>query len=182
MVLPNIASLLNINYNQNLPLEIGAYMIYPLIGYYISKYNISSQKKRIILYCLGGCAIIYQFISTALLSYNADTSVLTTLGYTEFATALYASAIFCFVRNMKHKVLSDPRLQSVLKTLSGCSFGIYLSHYLAMYFERKVILEPIHISNISAISRFLCPFLTYALCVGLVLILKKIPVLRRIVP
>ena len=179
MLLPGIANVMNLTYNSDLYVKISSYMIYPLIGYYLSTYNIQKKRNRAILYNSGLLAILYQYIITSVLSYGANRSVLTALGYTEFPTAIYATAIFCFIRNARLDF--SGKIQNLLAKMASCSFGIYLIHYLVMRLE-GVVFGPVGINSKTWVWRFLFPFLTYAICVGIVLLLKKIPFLRRIVP
>lgn len=179
MVLPNLSELFGFYYNGFL-LHTSAWLIYPLIGYYISTYNLK-PRTRAILYSSAVISLAYQFITTTLLSYNSGEAVLITQGYTQFTTAIYSSAVFCFIRNIKIKIFNNPRPQFLLRLLASCSFGVYLCHYLILRAE-GFFLRKIGISDVSWVYRFICPFLTYALCVLLVLVLKKIPFLRRIVP
>ena len=86
-----------------------------------------------------------------------------------------------FIRNLPLDKLSE-KMKSFLAKLASCSFGIYLCHMLVMYYEGGILKHVFGTPTISWVYRFLCPFLTYALCVGIVLILKKIPFVRRIVP
>ena len=176
--MPNIMALVGVEWNQDLLVKVGTYMIFPLIGFYISKYNITKRRNRILLYSLGLMAIIYQFISTVVLSYVANKSVLTTLGYVQFPTILYSSAIFCFVRNINMKEDVNCRAKKFLSTLAGCSFGVYLIHYIVMKWEAQAF----SIRGESFAWRFICPFLTYTISVAIVLVIKKIPIVRKIVP
>ena len=61
-----------------------------------------------------------------------------------------------------------------LTILSSCSLGIYLIHKLAMSYELYFL--QIKVDNVY--WRFLGPFLTYFLCLSIVLVIKRIPYLR----
>ena len=176
-VIPNTLSIAGFKINQDLFVKLGTYMIFPLIGFYLSRYNIE-KKWRIVLYGLGAASVIYQIIITVVLSYISNNSVLVALGYTQFATILYSSAIFCFVRNTRMKRICGSKIEKGLSALASCSFGIYLLHSIIMESEKSIL----PINRQSFIWRFICPFLTYGICVAVVLLLKKIPLLKRIVP
>ena len=178
-LLPNLSKLVGISYNNDLSLQIGSYVVYIFLGHLLSTAKIP-KKYRVLLYLGGVLAIIWRYTTTLNASFAHGYLIKTTWGYTQFHTIILASAVYVFVKNLPLDKISE-RAKTVLAKLASCSFGIYLCHILVMYYEGG-ILKRIGVPTASWIYRFLCPFLTYALCVGLVLILKKIPFVRRIVP
>lgn len=174
-LIPDILSFFKIWTSSSLRLQLVGWVIYPLIGYYLNTATIS-KKWRAILYLLGVASIAYHFLVTYLMSTSAGALKIPASEYTQFHVILTTSALFVFVKNLKLK-LSD-KAQKILHTLAGCSFGIYLMHIPIMQLEGKLF----GLTSKTIIWRFLFPFLTYTICVGIVLLLKKIPFLRRIVP
>lgn len=89
-----------------------------------------------------------------------------------------AAAVFVFFRYDANVAAlgKHPKVASALKTLSGCSLGVYLMHTLIMVALGKVL------PTDGWLWRLAVPFLVYGLGVAATLILKKIPLLKRIVP
>ena len=174
-LIPDILSFFKLWPSSSIRLQLTGWIIYPLIGYYLNTATIN-RKWRIALYLLGIASIAYHFLTTYLMSTSAGALKIPASEYTQFHVILTTSAVFVFAKNLKLKL--SGKCQDVLRTLSGCSFGVYLIHIPIMLLERQIF----QIAPKSIIYRFLFPFLTYAICVGIVLLLKKIPFLRRIVP
>lgn len=179
-LVPDILTFFGIHFNENLSLRIGEYLVFVFLGYLLSTCNLT-KRKRILLYTGGLLAIVYRYFTTALFSANAGTLVRTTWGYSSFHSIILASAVFVFIKNLPLDKLSA-RVKKTCSLLAGCSFGIYLSHILVMHYELLLFSSLFGMDSKSWIYRFLCPFLTYAISVLIVLLLKKIPFIRRIVP
>ena len=173
-LVPDILSFFKIWPNSSLRLQLAGWAILPLIGYYLNTSHIN-RKWRILLYALGAASILYHFFAVFLMSTSAGVLKDPATEYNQFPVILTTSALFVFVKNIKVKF--SERAKKALHTLSGCSFGVYLIHMPLLQLESR-FLSP----SKSIVFRFLFPFLTYAICVGIVLLLKKIPFLRRIVP
>lgn len=178
-LLPDLLKFAGVNWNGDLSLWIGKYIPYLFLGHLLSTQEIK-KKYRIILYVGGVLAILYRYLTTYFLSMGAGTIVKTTWGYSSFHAIILTAAVFVFVKNMSLEKLSE-RMKNVLAKLASCSFGVYLSHMLILHYESG-ILSQAGISTSSAIYRFICPLLTYVACIGLILVLKKIPLIRKIVP
>ena len=179
-LIPDLAKLFGVIYNNDLSIQIGNYVPYLFLGYLLSTEKLS-RNKRIALYSAGIATLLYRFLMVYFMSLNSGYLKRTILGYSSFHAIIYASAIFVFIKNLPFQNLPG-HTKSILAKLAGCSFGIYLCHMLVMHYESSILKHALGLPTISWIWRFLCPLLTYALCVGIVLLLKKIPVVRKIVP
>ena len=178
-LIPDLLQFTQLSVNPNLKLQLAGWIILPLVGYYLNTTSFS-KRQRILIYLLGAASVAYHFLITYCLSTSSGILKTPASDYGQFHVILSTSAIFVFFKNLRLKL--SPRASGALKTLAGCSFGIFLCHILIMHYESAIIRHAFGLQTSSWIYRLLCPFLTYALCVGLVLILKKIPFLRRIVP
>ena len=156
-LLPNLSALVGINYNSDFSVRIGSYVVYLFLGYLLSTATIP-KKFRILLYLGGVLAIIWRYTTTLNASFAHGYLVKTTWGYTQFHTNLFGCG-----SNEKQSL--------------GCG-GEEDQHYQTP--QECLGLEDC--KNIIDFKFGFCPLLTYTLCVGLVLLLKKIPILRRIVP
>ena len=95
------------------------------------------------------------------------------------SAVLIAAAVFLAVRYIPwEKVFKTAKSQRIVSQIAGAGFGVYLMHMIVYR-----ILE--HLTGLGAHSylwRFGMPFVIYFICVAAVLIVKKIPVLKHIVP
>ena len=177
-LLPNLLELVGVSYNTNLGLMMGTYAMYAVLGYLLSTTDVP-KKYRIILYCLAILLVICRYAATAVLSVEAGSLVKFAWGYGQFHAIILASAVFVFVKNMKFSWLKKhERIINLLGKLAVCSFGVYLIHKIVMYYEVKWF----GVDEASIWWRTIGALLTYGVSVLIVLIMKKIPVLKRLVP
>lgn len=156
-----------------------AYIIYLLLGYLLSTTNLN-KKRRLIAYTLAIMAIITRYTYTMFTSINTGKLNQDSWGYTAFTGLFLAVGIFIFIQNIDwknifNKLKINPKN---ISKLTSCSFGVYLIHILI---RSKIILF-LGINTQSYFSRLIFPIILYAICVMIVYIIKKIPILKRIVP
>ena len=98
-------------------------------------------------------------------------------GYTQFHSVFLAVAVFEFIKNINwDKVIKKG--SNIIAKISGCSFGIYLIHQIVMYYETKIS----DVNTTSIIWRIGGAFLTYFVSLVIIYLLKKIPIVRKVVP
>ena len=174
--IPVICSFLGISYNNNLTIQIGSYLFFVILGYLLSNEDFT-KKKRIIIYILGILSVLFRYIITYYLSIKSNELVRTFFGYTQFHSILLATAVFIFVKNINWDKLLNDKLKNILFKISSCSFAIYLIHKIIMYYELSVL-------NLKVNSwqwRTIGAILTYFICLTIVYILKKIPIVKKVV-
>lgn len=176
-LIPNILLLFGIVWNSNFSVLFGEYIIYVIIGYLLSTQNIQ-KKYRYIIYVLAILGMIYRYATTYILSYEANTIIKTTWGYMQFHAIIQACAVFLLIKNINFKKIeNNPKLIKIISKVSSCSFGIYLIHLIIRYYE-------IEIFNINIYSwkwRVFGFLPTYFISLLIIYIMKKIPILKRIV-
>lgn len=174
--LPNILKLLNIQYNNSLSVNIGSYTIFIILGYLLSIQDIK-KKYRILIYAGAIIGLIYRYLTTFILSKEAGYVVKDIWGYSTWYSILLSSAVFLFIKNMKlNEILK--KYEKYIASIAGCSFGIYLIHQVIMYYEINIF--DINIS--SWVWRTIGIITTYVISLVIVLAMKKIPILKKIVP
>ena len=177
--IPEALSYLNIIANTDFRFKIDGYVVLLFLGYLLNTAKLC-KKKRIMLYFAGIAATVYHFVATLIASRDlGDVSSIAT-SYTSYRVMLQASAVFVFIKSLRLK--ENIKRDKALAMLSSCSFGIYLVHMIVMYYERSLILAPLGKNGGWWAFRFFFPFVTYLLCVLLILLLKKLPIIRRAVP
>ena len=171
---PNILPLFGITYNNSLTIQIGGYIVFVFLGYLLSTQDLK-KSYRILLYISAILGLVYRYSTTFILSKLAGQVVKTTWSYTSWHSILLACAVFVFVKNLKinEKIKQNKNITNILKVVSSCSLGIYLMHKVAMYYQTYLLI----IDVTSWQWRTLGIISTYFICLIIVYILKKIPVL-----
>ena len=175
--IPNILGLFQINWNTSFSLRISGYIIYVILGYLLSTQDLT-KKQKILIYIFAIVGLIYRYITTFYLSKSAGTVVKTTWGYTSWHCILLASAVFLIAKDLKFSKLKNEKIQTIIQKISSCSLGIYLIHMIVRYYEIKLL----NINTVSWQFRTIGVLTTYLISLIIVYLLKKIPIIKRIVP
>ena len=175
--LPFIFRLLKIQYNMGFEMPItSSYVLFALIGYWISNYEIE-KKYRYIIYIFAIMGLLVHIFGTWYLSYKDGAINQTFKGYNNVPCILYSVGIFLFMKNMKlEKTLSF--LNKITRPFSSLTFGIYLIHWFIL----EIIYKFTNISTVSIYYRSIGTVIIFLLCAILVKIFQSIPFIRRIMP
>ena len=178
--IPNITGLVGIQYNSSLSVRIGGYIIFVLLGYLLSTQDLD-KKYRILIYIGAIIGLIFRYSTTFLLSKEAGQVIKTSWGgYSSWHSILLASSVFLIIKNLNVEKLlqGKEKIVNALAKISSCSFGIYLIHKIIMYYETTLLSIDIH----SWQWRTIGIITTYLISLAIVYILKKIPIIKKIVP
>lgn len=160
-------------------IQLGNYVIFVLLGYLLSTQDLT-KKQKIALYISAIVGVLFRYIITFILSKQSGVVVKNTWGYSQWHSILLACAVFVIIKDLRinEKIKKNKKVANILKEVSSCSFGIYLIHRIIMYYQ--ISLLDIKVSTIK--WRTLGIISTYIISLVIVYILKKIPVLKRLVP
>ena len=182
MLMP-LMSIFGIEYNSYMVIPVcSGYMAYVLFGYLISTEE-WSRKKRIILYVLAICSGAFAAWYTIHTSAVESKPYLYMLSYDFFPSGLTGAAIFVFV---KHLFSNSPELlqndcnskaSKLIRNISGACMGVWLTHSLCITYLASIT----NLTIESYILRFVFPPIVFVICVIVVLIIKKIPIIKHIV-
>lgn len=155
------------------------YLVYPLIGYVLHKMELK-LKYRLIIY---GAALI-GWLAFMLGTYyrTRESGTLDGLfrGYYNLPCLLYSTGVFLFIKQTASKITNE-KVVRFFAWLQGYTFPIYLIHrYILDVFEEN--LAAVHIEKASLLYVFGAAALAIVLCVLITWLLRRIPVLRRVVP
>lgn len=182
-VLKPICNLIGIVYNSYMTMPIiGGYMMYVLFGYLVSTEQ-WNHHKRVFLYLTAAASGVFAIVYTIHTSATAGTTVQYMFSYQAFPAALTGAAIFVFAKHLFEKpaiaeaLLRRKKLVNLIRTVSGCCMGVWLTHSLAIAVAVKIL----GVSAGSYVLRFALPPVIFAACVFGVWIVRKIPVLKHIV-
>ena len=182
-VLVPVCSMFGVQYNSYLTMPIsGGYMMYAILGYLIST-ETWSRKKRIVLYALAAVSGVFAVYYTVTVSGAAGETKRYLFSYDYFPSALTGAAIFVFVKHLFDKPVKSSALQpggtiaKGIRAMSENCMGVWLTHSLGIL----VLGFLTDMDQSSYIWRFVCPFVVFASCIVGTAIVKKIPLLKRIV-
>lgn len=162
-----------ISWNLDVPV-VGSLIIYVLLGYLLSKEKLN-LRQRCIIYFLGCVGLLFRYVYTYLLSIQKGSTDVSIKGYAKFHAVFLATAVFELAKNVKWEKYLPGVVRKKLPLLSSCSFGIYLIHSIVMYYEQTIF----HVSKEGHIWRILFVPCTYCISLGIIFLLKKIPLLGK---
>lgn len=177
-LLPPLFGYAKLSWNGNLSmLTMGGYLLYVVLGYLLATEELS-KKQRGAIYALGLFGVALRYGMTVWLSMRGGVINKTFFSYTQYYAVFLAVAVFVWLRYAKlpQRWAEHPRLVKVIQTVSSCSFGVYLMHMIVHRELAKVL------PTACWEWRLLVPFLIYGIALGATAVLKKIPVLRYLVP
>ena len=169
-----LGGVMDINSLAAFRLPIETMLIYPLLGYLLSTTNIS-RKQRFLIYFSAIVVSVFRYAWTYHYSCITGATDRTWFAYQSFCGVILACGIFVF---FKYLNLCNNLSAKLLSLLSSCSLGVYLIHRIIMEYEPDVFGVEINGNN----WRWIFPFVTYFICIVIVLLLKKTPWINKVVP
>ncbi len=152
-----------------------------LLGHYIHEYGLGAWHKRIV--CATIPALVLSGLLTVWISTLTDSYVYTFMLENNPLTFLACAGIFAFFRGQGETVQKSEPTTGVEKTLvwiASNTFGIYLVHMAV----RDLLAECLGLTVASypaALSVPLNALLIFLISLGITAVLRKIPVVQRIV-
>lgn len=175
----NIMPLIGIKIYDSFKVPLNGYVIYVILGYLLSEISIEKRKK-VCIYIGAVLGLIYRYVTTFILSKEAGQVIKTTWGYGTWHCILLTISVFILIKDLKinTKIENNRKIQKAVSKIAGCSFGIYLIHMIVRYYYISIF----SINTASWQFRTLGVLSIYIICLFIVMILKKIPVIRKILP
>ncbi len=165
-----------IEHNYNFTVEAcGGLLIYAIIGYCLSHYEIP-RRGRLIIYFLGISGLLLHFFGTWYFSWRDDAINDIFKGYGNIPCLLYSSAVFLFVKQIPFEKLSG-FITKALMLFGGQTFGIYLIHMYIITASNRFGLSPE-----SVYARTAFAILIFVLSGLLVKLAQRIPIIKHLVP
>lgn len=148
-------------------------MLYVLIGYVLSKKELK-KSMRIIIYVLGIIGLLVHVLMTQKLSLDAGRIIDTYKGYWNIPCIAYSVAIFIFIKQIAEKI----KFKKMFTFLAKYTFELYLMQYFIYTVVQKLTKWDTH----AIVYRLGMPFIVIAITIIITWILRKIPVIKKIVP
>lgn len=155
------------------------YLIYPLIGYVLHQQQLK-LRYRLMIYAGALAGLLVFMIGTYVRTRH--TGVLDGLyrGYYNLPCVLYSAGIFLLLKNLGQHIKRE-RINRFLTWFQSYTFPIYLIHrYYLDVFEEN--LKLVHIEKASITYVVCATVLAILLSLLTAMLLRKIPLLKRIVP
>ncbi|MGB4661132.1 MAG: acyltransferase family protein [Mobilitalea sp.] len=159
----------------NLFLGLG-YSFYFVVGYYISKTDIS-KKIAGLIYALGIVSILFAILMTSYLSIRTNTPVRIFYEYLSINISLQSLAVFVFFKNNFAKIITNHSVLKIITRISPLTFGMYLIHFLFINAFTAIGLTPTSFNPIIAVP--VISVLTFVLSLLASALIEKIPVLKK---
>lgn len=153
------------------------YLFFIVTGYLISHYEIPGRLRKVI-YGLGIAGLMMDIVGTYLWSMEAGSVDRTFKGYTNVPSVLYATAAFVFFRQNGNRILEIPWIRKIVGFLGGYTFSIYLLHRFIIW----VVTDWFSMDIFRLRYRLLMPFPVIAIAVAVTALIRKIPILKRLLP
>jgi len=177
-----VAKLLKYLYGFSFNIElyyVTNYVGYYLLGYYLFRYELSLMVRRII-YVGAIAGSLGTFWLTYISTKNAD-GALQEFWYEYHSPNVMLATIGIFVFFKYMPINNERKLPPIPKLINYTSFGIYLVHMLSM----RVLSTKFSLIWFDVHPAFAIPYkvvLTLAVSIIIISIMKKIPVVNKLVP
>ncbi|MDY5912288.1 MAG: acyltransferase [Inconstantimicrobium porci] len=176
--IPFLLNLFKIHINYSLSIGVGSgYLIYIMLGYLLSKYDIS-KSVRYLLYLLAVLGLVMHMAGTYILSVNSGKIIDTFKGYVNVPCVLYSVGIFVLFRYSGEKIMKINIVGKVVNFLSKYTFSMYLIHWYIL----QIMIKELAINTKSIYYRAFSPFAVLIITVLFTSLIRKVPILRKILP
>lgn len=149
------------------------FVIYLILGFLLTKINIK-KRNRIIIYISAFICIIINYTYTLHYStiLNATNEFL--MNYICITNVIPSCAVFLFFKNIN---FNNIHINNIVSKLSTYSYGVYLIHFAFI-----IISWHDNFNITTSFYRLILPILLYFICILITFILKKMPIIKTIVP
>ncbi len=170
------------------------FIVYAVLGYLVSEYE-APAWMRYTIYGLALVAFLLQWLGTYYHAIETGDRYMFKGGrYDKLPSYLYATGVFLLIKRMSDDVMRWKPVRFVVEHMAKYTFATYLIHWYLM----EMFIDMFHkewftnlfgceaIDNLTIAAglwyRLLTPFLLYAVCMGIAWVLRRIPLVKRIVP
>lgn len=176
-VYPLIRLLFGINIGVNLTFVSG-YLGYYLLGYYLRIYPLNNICKKY-LFILAFPAASITVYGTYYLSHKNNVFKSDFYEYLSLNVVIFSVAIFVLFQTLKLKKIHSSFFRNFILSVSQSSFGIYLIHVFVLETWKRTIKLPLVSSPLMVIP--IVSLICFGISYGLVLLIEKIPMVRKII-
>lgn len=164
-------------WNGEMKVQIGGYILYAIIGYYVYAYDISPRLRKL-LYFLSLCGLAAHICGTYCLSVDAGEIVQIYKGYNNVPCVLYSTGLFIWCKYNADHLMSCNAIKRIVNLINPYTLGVYLMQW----FVFTTMIRLFDINTLSIIYRLGAPFIIIPVCILSAWIIRKIPGVRRALP
>ncbi len=157
-------------------MTVAGYLIWPILGYYLHYYSVN-KKTKIVLIILSVFGFAVHFGGTWYLSVKIGSLDRVLKGYNAPPGLFYSIGVFFALKWIGTWIMKT-KMKGFITFLGKYTFPIYLIHW----YLYDIMIYYLKIDNKSIFFRLLSPFVIVLICIGITWILRKIPIIKRIVP
>ncbi len=177
-LIPFVIRVFSLGLTMPLSVRVGSgYLLYILIGYLLNTYE-TKLWQRIAIYIAGMIGLFLYSYGTQVLSFEAGRIVDTLKGATNVTSICYATGVFLLFRQIGNRLMDIRWLHKLVYILKDYSFCIYLLHMPLL----RAITKTFSFDTRSIIWRLGGVVVVVPICMAITYILRKIPIMRKIVP
>lgn len=170
----------NLAWRYSLPVVLN-YMWFVFAGYVLHKVEIP-LKFRLVIYALAIAGLLVHILGTVAVSDKAGKIDDFYKGYENLPCVLYSMGIFVFVKYGVRKI-STEKLDRVVFRLQKYTLEMYLLHRLLYPFISDIIVKNLKFIDRASLGfTFTAALILIPLCILITFILRKIPIVKYIVP
>ncbi|MCR4903034.1 MAG: acyltransferase [Butyrivibrio sp.] len=167
--------------DMNTPLTIPAVtgtLIFPVLGWLLNDAELKRSQKMVI-YIAGIAGLSVHIIGTYTSSMAAGGIVHTYKGYANIPSLLYSVAVFVLLKDIGTFIMKDAKKAVIINFLGKYTFPVYLMQYIFL----RIVPAIFGFDTYSLLYRLLFgPVIIMAMIIVTAFIIRKIPVVRYILP
>lgn len=177
--IPIFLAFFDVSYYRAFSVQLGGYVIYIILGYLLSTQDLS-KKIKITIYSLSGFSALLNYFITFYFSKKNGEVYTIVWSYLSWSTILWAMSVFSIIKNLKliKKIEKMQKTRKVISLTASCSFGIYFIQMPII----ELLTKHLSINVYSWQYRTFGIFVVYFICLIIILLLKRIPLVNKIVP
>ena len=164
-------------WNNALNVQLGGYVFYLLVGYLSQECGLN-KRQRLVIYFLGIAGLLMHICGTYYLSINAGEIIQVYKGYLNVPCIMYSLSIFVWCRYNSQKVFNRRIMKAVIDMINPHSLSIYL----LQYFIYSTMIRVFDINVFSIVYRLGAPIIILLTATIISKGIKRIPVIRAIMP
>ena len=150
-------------------LDLGGYTVYKAPP---------TEKQKKAIYVLSLIGLLMHIVGTYTLSVSAGSIQRSFKGYNNVPCIFYTFGVFVFLKDVAEQIKNIRWLKELIQTLGKYTFPVYLIHWFVL----RVLQDMVGLNTKSITYRLMMPYVIYLVILIIAWLLRKIPVLRRIVP
>ena len=177
ILIPFIKTILSFDIHTPISVSVvGNSLFYVVVGVFLHE-NELTKKGKMTIYIVGIGGLLFHIIGTYSLSTNAGEIVDTYKGYNNLPCVLHSIAVFVFLKEIGRKIMKT-KAGKWVQMMGDYAFPAFLMQWFILDIGRRTI----NFDETNLIYRLGAPLIVYGVIMVITFVLRKIPIIRKIVP